>query len=629
MNWQTLVTEDQPQQLEGKVVVVVWQVSVAETDEMQDDYYGDPAAEVIDKLRRGMLLRWDCGTKSTSCMTALLAAVAGHIDTLSHNSVSFTGLGFPDQHIPSIRAHFGISEGYSSAEVMAALLHHRVNFEFPQRKSFGTLSFGPASSKVFSSCLSHFNSGWVSSGTKVPVGESHCLHCNHCRSGYSPGCYIPTFTDITLSITPSNFEDGLSCLCGHILGKLELAEESNSKSLSPSIARALAPHLQHLTDFRMQFSLPPQSLAVLAPHIAVSASLQRLDFAECGLNCECAQLLANALRDNTSLQNVNLNTNPLGDIGARALAQACCCRPPLKLLSLVNCNIREDGGLSLASISDGHRPESLMLDSNIIGEAALHKLGVAFGVSPVQFCASDPIKIVCVGSGGIGTKSATIIQYVQGIFVTEYDPTIEDSYRRQVTVDGVQVLLDILDTVKLAKKSVFSAMRPQYMRRGEVFSLGYSITCTCSFQEVQIFHEQLTRVKGTPDYPKILIGGKCDLERERKVSRAEGEELAKQIRCPFFESSACTRVNVTESFEEMVRVALKARYSRMCGAAQLSLPTIAPPSSAPQLFLGGILGKAASMLHKPSKSVSKVPPTTAHHQGIENGDLTDWRFLAG
>ena len=34
----------------------------------------------------------------------------------------------------------------------------------------------------------------------------------------------------------------------------------------------------------------------------------------------------------------------------------------------------------------------------------------------------------------------------QNSFVDEYDPTIEDSYRKQVVIDGETCLLDILDT---------------------------------------------------------------------------------------------------------------------------------------------------------------------------------------
>lgn len=40
-------------------------------------------------------------------------------------------------------------------------------------------------------------------------------------------------------------------------------------------------------------------------------------------------------------------------------------------------------------------------------------------------------KLVVVGAGGVG-KSALTIQLIQNHFVDEYDPTIEDSYRKQV-----------------------------------------------------------------------------------------------------------------------------------------------------------------------------------------------------
>ena len=42
-------------------------------------------------------------------------------------------------------------------------------------------------------------------------------------------------------------------------------------------------------------------------------------------------------------------------------------------------------------------------------------------------------KLVVVGAGGVG-KSALTIQLIQNHFVDEYDPTIEDSYRKQVQI---------------------------------------------------------------------------------------------------------------------------------------------------------------------------------------------------
>ena len=44
-------------------------------------------------------------------------------------------------------------------------------------------------------------------------------------------------------------------------------------------------------------------------------------------------------------------------------------------------------------------------------------------------------KIVIVGEGGVG-KSALTIQFLQNEFLEDYDPTIDDNYRKQVVIDG-------------------------------------------------------------------------------------------------------------------------------------------------------------------------------------------------
>ena len=89
-------------------------------------------------------------------------------------------------------------------------------------------------------------------------------------------------------------------------------------------------------------------------------------------------------------------------------------------------------------------------------------------------------KLVVVGGGGVG-KSALTIQFIQSYFVTDYDPTIEDSYTKQCVIDDRVAKLDILDT---AGQEEFSAMREQYMRSGEGFLLVFAFTDRASFDEV-------------------------------------------------------------------------------------------------------------------------------------------------
>lgn len=158
-------------------------------------------------------------------------------------------------------------------------------------------------------------------------------------------------------------------------------------------------------------------------------------------------------------------------------------------------------------------------------------------------------KLVVVGGGGVG-KSALTIQLIQSHFVDEYDPTIEDSYRKQCIVDNEQVMLDVLDT---AGQEEYLAMREQYMRTGEGFLLVYAINSRNSLEELQVFFELIQRVKDTENVPVFLVGNKSDLEIERQVSFEEGAAFAKSLGCPFLETSAKQRINVEEAFYGLVR----------------------------------------------------------------------------
>jgi len=157
-------------------------------------------------------------------------------------------------------------------------------------------------------------------------------------------------------------------------------------------------------------------------------------------------------------------------------------------------------------------------------------------------------KLVVVGAGGVG-KSALTIQLIQNHFVDEYDPTIEDSYRKQVVIDGETCLLDILDT---AGQEEYSAMRDQYMRTGEGFLLVFAVNNGKSFEDINTYKEQIQRVKDADVVPMVLVGNKCDLPT-RNVDMKQAAEQAKSYCIPFIETSAKTRMGVDDAFYTLVR----------------------------------------------------------------------------
>ncbi|KAJ3197228.1 Ras GTPase ras2 [Irineochytrium annulatum] len=152
------------------------------------------------------------------------------------------------------------------------------------------------------------------------------------------------------------------------------------------------------------------------------------------------------------------------------------------------------------------------------------------------------IIVVDQGDGGVG-KTALTIQLCLNHFVETYDPTIEDSYRKQVQIDDETCILEVLDT---AGQEEYTA--DQWIRDGEGFLLAYSITSRSTFERIERFKDQIERVKDTDGthgtLPIVLVGNKCDKVGEREVSREEGSYLARKLSCDFLETSAKTCVNV-------------------------------------------------------------------------------------
>jgi len=164
-------------------------------------------------------------------------------------------------------------------------------------------------------------------------------------------------------------------------------------------------------------------------------------------------------------------------------------------------------------------------------------------------------RIMLCGAGGIGAKSALVIQFLNHQFVTKYDPTIEDTYEKQVMLDSVPVDCVFLD---VAGQEEFAALRPQGIRWSEGFIVGYSVTSRSSFESAARWRREiLSEKKFRP--PMILVGNKIDLKEERQVTTEEGAKMAEDWGCPFIETSCKTRVNIDECVLQLLREITKFR----------------------------------------------------------------------
>ena len=168
-------------------------------------------------------------------------------------------------------------------------------------------------------------------------------------------------------------------------------------------------------------------------------------------------------------------------------------------------------------------------------------------------------RICCLGSDAVG-KTALSMRFISNYFAEDYHSgNEEDSYRKQESIDDEYGLLEILDTTNYQD---FRILKNDWISDNHGFLIIYSITSRSSFEQVSALIEQVMRVKEADRLPMILVGNKCDLEMDRKVSYQEGQDLARSFRSSFKETSAKTCVNVQDAFFDLVRTMRICPYPR-------------------------------------------------------------------
>ncbi|TVY20969.1 Ras-related protein RSR1 [Lachnellula arida] len=150
-------------------------------------------------------------------------------------------------------------------------------------------------------------------------------------------------------------------------------------------------------------------------------------------------------------------------------------------------------------------------------------------------------------------------QFVQNIWIEAYDPTIEDSYRKQIDVD-VSVALAETSGPRLTFLRGdnacwrFLTRLVQSNSTGQGFLLVFSITSQSSLYELQELREQIIRIKDDDNVPIVIVGNKSDLEEDRVVSRSKAFAVSQSWgNAPYYETSARRRANVDEVFIDLCR----------------------------------------------------------------------------
>jgi len=167
---------------------------------------------------------------------------------------------------------------------------------------------------------------------------------------------------------------------------------------------------------------------------------------------------------------------------------------------------------------------------------------------------------VVLGPGGVG-KSALTLRFMRDQFVDMYDPTIEESFRKEVEIDDRWVSLELLDTAGIEQ---FTAINELYLKGADGFVLVYSITSEKSLRELEYIRKQVLQSQDRENIPMIVVGTKSDLTEEREVRRQSNtlQEFKSSWKIPFFETSSKKDLGVTEAFHDLLRQMMKLQQQR-------------------------------------------------------------------
>jgi len=146
-------------------------------------------------------------------------------------------------------------------------------------------------------------------------------------------------------------------------------------------------------------------------------------------------------------------------------------------------------------------------------------------------------------------KSSLSTQFVEGKFAASYDPTIENTFKKNLRINSTDYELILVDTTGQDEFSMFPS---HYSLDVHGYVLVYSIENLKSFEVVSLLYNKLLDITGKAYVPSVLVGNKSDMYQSREVPSEEGRKLAEKWRATFLETSAKQNIAVGQVFQTLL-----------------------------------------------------------------------------
>jgi len=202
----------------------------------------------------------------------------------------------------------------------------------------------------------------------------------------------------------------------------------------------------------------------------------------------------------------------------------------------------------------GQRPVEIYLDSGEKFEGDLYDGQVLYAAHQTldEKSKAPVIRLSILGSDAAG-KSELGLSFTQDTYCEDYDPTIDDAYRKRVKIDGREAVVDILDT---SGQENWDCLRSAWYRRKRALMLVYAINNPESLNYLKGIHQEIISFyNGMRVPPLLLVANKSHLEdKYGRELFSKANELAEQWNCvEHMKTSAKISYNVKAAFANIVR----------------------------------------------------------------------------